>query len=1635
MTIELDILNTIKEATALIDRNYTYVFANKAYAHNYKKEVNELTGHKVEEFTGTNEFNDLIKPNIDRCFKGEILEYEYFVTDEKSDNERNLLVNLKPYLDDKGKINGVIIIIRDKTSEKELKKDWENVVHAIDDMLLVIDNDFEILDVNQNTLKLFNKSKEEVIGQKCYKLFHNTDQPTDYCPIAKAKKSGKTEYSESFEPLFNKTFSMKSSPVFNNSGEIVKYVDLVSDISQSKKNELLVKEQNEELATLNEEYIVSNEELRQGEENLQRVNAELLRREELLRETGKMAKVGGWEMDVDTNTVTWSEETYRIHEVSLDQKPSINEALNFFHPDDRPILLESIQNAIENGEPYDLVLRFTTAKGTQLITRSICQPVIKNGKVIKLKGTFQDITEFKTTEQELENIKWLLKSSVENNKKSVEYTPYYGDVTLLNTERTIIDSVGKEDLVSLASETIDLLDTSVAVYEKNGDYAFGMFASGWCQMMDAASRRLCGKVDNKEALSCGKCHCHDNCWNESAKKAIESGKPTDIECVGGIHLYAEPIFAGKEVVGAINIGYGDPPTDELKLSELAEKYHIDINDLREASYNYKSRPFYIVSLAKKHLKTTAKLLGDMVERSRLEKEQKRINDDLIKLQGLFKKTESVGRIGGWEFNVETMSQTWTEQTFRILEIDTDGEAPKVPDGVGFIDQPFRSMAEKALETAIRTGKGYDQEWRITTAKGNKKWVNAVGRAHKKDGKVVSLSGSFQDITEKKIAQDKLTNSEENLRLLFENMDEAFALHKIIVNDSNKPIDYTFLDVNSQFETLTGLKKKKIIGNKVTEVLPNIEKIWIERYGEVALKGNSVIFENYSKDLDKYYKVRAYCPQEGYFATIFEDITDQTKSAEALRQSEEKYRSLVENLQEQVFMIDNNYKIVSLNQSAINILGGKDNYIGKSIKEVFPKHIYDGYKKGLDLVFNTGKYRETDTVMEINGRKSYIFASLSPLKNKEGETIAVIGLSRDISEKKIAEEALLRNQYYLTKAQEIANIGTWELDLKTNQLSWTEQSYKIFGVPMGTPMTYELFISIVHPDDREHVTNEWNTALQNKPYDIEHRLVVDNKVKWVREKADIEFDNKGNPVKAIGFTQDITQKKEAEKDLIKSERRFRTLVSTLPDYIWLKNTNGVYLNCNRMFEELYGFKESEIIGKTDYDFVSKELADHFRKKDKEAIKACKPCTNEEEITRALDSRHIVLETTKTPMIDEDGSIIGVLGIGHDITQLKKAEEEILIAKEKAEEADHLKSAFLANMSHEIRTPMNGILGFMELLKAPNLSGEEKERYINIIRKSGTRLLNTVNDIIDISKIDSGQMEISESVVNISEEIEAHYEFFKKEASDKGIELKLYSSLHGADKIIRTDKVKLNSIITNLIKNAIKYTDTGSIKIYCGKKGSNLEVKITDTGIGIPKNRLVSIFNRFEQADINDTHARQGSGLGLSISKAYVEKLGGKIAVESEIGKGSTFSFTIPWVDNNTIQTPLHEKAEADIDSNRKYNILIAEDDEISFEHLNIIIQPLSKKLERVTNGIDAVEYVRNNPDTHMVLMDIKMPLMNGSDATKEIRKFNKDVVIIAQTAYALAGDEEKFIDIGCNDYISKPIDTDSLLELIKKQLGV
>ena len=372
-----------------------------------------------------------------------------------------------------------------------------------------------------------------------------------------------------------------------------------------------------------------------------------------------------------------------------------------------------------------------------------------------------------------------------------------------------------------------------------------------------------------------------------------------------------------------------------------------------------------------------------------------------------------------------------------------------------------------------------------------------------------------------------------------------------------------------------------------------------------------------------------------------------------------------------------------------------------------------------------------------------------------------------------------------------------------------------------------------------------------------------------------------------------RKYNAEKEIREREEKLRKIIATSPDGLAITDLEGNAEYLSPKCLKMWGYeKPEEVIGRNTMEFI--HPAYHQRAAEN-MVEMLKGHFSGPEVYLMVkkDGSTFYSEANANLLLDSNDQPFGILYFERDITERIKIEGELLKAKDQAEESDRLKSAFLANMSHEIRTPMNGILGFADLLKEPNLSGEEHDMYLEIIERSGNRMLNIINDIISISKIEAGLMNLIYEESNINDQIDYIYTFFKPEVDKKGIQFSYKHGLPSKDATIKIDREKLYAILTNLVKNAIKYCDDGFIEFGYEKKGNFVEFYVKDSGIGIPVERQEAIFERFIQADIADKMARQGAGLGLSISKAYIEMMGGKIWVESAIDKGSTFYFTLPY----------------------------------------------------------------------------------------------------------------------------------------------
>jgi len=643
-------------------------------------------------------------------------------------------------------------------------------------------------------------------------------------------------------------------------------------------------------------------------------------------------------------------------------------------------------------------------------------------------------------------------------------------------------------------------------------------------------------------------------------------------------------------------------------------------------------------------------------------------------------------------------------------------------------------------------------------------------------------------------------------------------------------------------------------------------------------------------------------------------------------------------------------------------------------------------------------------------------------------------------KKELYELIKKDESIFDFIQESSLDGMWYWDLENPENEWMNPKFwTVLGYnPDEMPHKTSAWQDIINRDDLKTAIENFTKHCENPshPYDQIVRYTHKNgSIIWMRCRGLAIRDKDGKPIRMLGAHHDITEIKNTQHDLIEIEKK---------SSIWLENspicTKIVDLNFNLQYMSQSGVKELKIDDIN--QFYGKPYPFYFYP-DSFKIPMTKNLHEAKETGRIITQEASVVDTkgdilwyhsTIVPVFNNNNEVDYIMVVSMETTKRKEVELELIKAKEKAEENDRLKTAFLQNMSHEIRTPLNSIIGFSERINSPKISDEKRQFYTDIIVKSGFQLLSIVSDILTISAIDTGQEELNKENVCINSLISDIETVFKQQLEGKMVTLKVTKPLPNVDTEIITDKAKLTQILTNLISNAMKFTPVGVIEYGYTLKNSELEFFVKDNGIGIHKSKHKIIFDRFVQAEDNIHFDYGGTGLGLSICKGFVELLGGKIWVESELEKGATFYFTIPYKPSRIEKCDeiLLTKQE-EIKQNENKTVLVAEDQIFNYIYLEEHLKELNYKVIHAKNGKEAVEICRTNESIDIVLMDIRMPIMDGHQAAMLIKEFRPNLKIVAQTAYAINVEIEKY-GKAFDDYLTKPLTSEKLSNILNRQLN-
>jgi len=837
---------------------------------------------------------------------------------------------------------------------------------------------------------------------------------------------------------------------------------------------------------------------------------------------------------------------------------------------------------------------------------------------------------------------------------------------------------------------------------------------------------------------------------------------------------------------------------------------------------------------------------------------------------------------------------------------------------------------------------------------------------------------------------------------------------------------------------------------------------------------------------------------------------------ALRESEARYRDLVENINDVIFTLDDAGVITYISPVVQAIVGyHPTEVVGHSFTEFILPEDLPGVMRSFQKV-RSGELQATEyRVRARSGETLWMRSSSRPIV-ADNRTIGVRAVLSDITGRKQAEEVLREKERLLVEAQRIAVLGSWEIDVAADRLWYSEQMYRIFGIsPEKFVYNTEGFLNLIHPNDKAAMVRWIEDLLAGKkPGELDFRIVLpDQTIRYVRGRGEAYFDADGKPLRATGTAQDITERKQAEEALAAERSLLRALVDHLPDAIYVKDEACRKTLANPAdVRKMGASSEAEALGKTDFDFFPHDLATAFYADDQSVIQSGRPILNREEMIALPDGTRGWQLTSKVPVRNNAGQVVSLVGIGHDITEHKRADEELQTyrehleelveertaelqneitvrkraeqelqhAKELAEQANQAKSEFLANMSHDLRTPLNAVLGYAQIFQEDENLTERQRNGLATIKSSGEHLLTLINDILDLARIEAGRMELQPTELRLRHVLQEIADMIQVRAYQKGIAFASEIDPELPEGVC-TDETRLRQVLLNLLGNAVKFTDQGSVTLrvssrqlavgseqsavgseqsavsreqraedgkrktdktealetaHCPLPTAYLTFEVEDTGIGIAEHDVAKIFEAFQQVG-EKSQALGGAGLGLAISRRLVRMMGGELQVTSRAGQGSTFWFDVALPVVHDLKMVIEQPVRKLVGyTGKRRTILVVDDESTNRGVLLNLLLPLGFKIAEATNGQEGLEQaIKLKPD--LILLDLQMPVLDGFSTAEQIRSIEelRDVPIIAVSASVFEATRQRALAVGINAFLVKPIQLEQLVALLHTYLGV
>lgn len=894
-----------------------------------------------------------------------------------------------------------------------------------------------------------------------------------------------------------------------------------------------------------------------------------------------------------------------------------------------------------------------------------------------------------------------------------------------------------------------------------------------------------------------------------------------------------------------------------------------------------------------------------------------------------------------------------------------------------------------------------------------------------------------DITAQVEAREKLSAALQSLQSVFDAIPGGIS-----VVDK----DFRIVNMNQRLQEIRGIKNRsEVLGKKCFEVFQCGQKPCDNCVWKQVFNTAKTVVRNSSPDDSVYHSgnYRIYSSpmfnDQGELSGIVEaamDITDLRKAQDALAESERKFEYLFNDIPDAVFIT----RIEGRSGEIINVNSAAEKQTGYSREELLKMNVLTDISVG-ELQVGLTNLREqqlfTEEKIEFAEQKKHksgnLFWTEVVVQKIEimGERFA-LAVSRDITDRVKIQEEFMKSE---TRVRSL--------------LSAIPDMLFIFDTE-GTFLEYHAMHPeklLLQPDEflNRNVKDVMPAGLTTATMENIEKTLKSGKMQLYGYHVDTPQGKmfcdvrmvKASDTTVLCIVRDITDVHKAEEDRRKNEEKYKTLFRNTPLGVFNFNHKGVILDCNDYFVRIIGSSREALIGFNMLERVNDAV---LKRRIKEAID--KGSSMYEGVYSSVTAeKHTPVKAFFKCIYDSNGAFIDGIGIVEDVSEQKEYEAQLVAAKRKAEESDRLKSSFMATMSHELRTPLNTVIGFSDMIDE-SMPIDQILEFTQVITKSGKHLLSIIEDILDISLIDSGEVKLILEKFAIDELMEGLYNFASQQkiAFDKDridVEIQLPESYKGIR--LLGDVRKINKVFKHLIMNAVKFTRNGKIEfgIDEGKEAGSPDgvlLYVKDTGIGIPKEKHKLIFEIFRQADDSSTREFEGTGLGLTISRKLIKMMGGRVWLESEPGEGAAFYFELP-LKASAAETvnKLNQYKKPQLQSMKGITVLVAEDDDTNFHLFKLLLNRRQIDVVRAKNGEEAIDEVSKNEDIRMVLMDINMPVLNGYEATRRIKKIKPEIIVIAVTAYALAGDKTRALEAGCDDYITKPINNQVFYHTLGKYL--